>query len=118
MLAMPQMRPTKFEVDEKDPNFWTVTYEGASSPRELLENCAIQAKAALKSLSEIHKSIEGECSDEQKEARRLEAAYRTKEEQEAAMKAEAEWQETSVEDDKLKAFWYVHLPSEVHADVL
>ena len=50
MLAMPQMRPTSRRFSETDPNCVVVLYEGASSPRELLESCVIQAQAALKGL--------------------------------------------------------------------
>jgi hypothetical protein len=103
MLAMPQMRPVKSEVDPKDPSCRIVTYEGASSPRELLENCVIQAKAALKSLNETRTS--GLCEGDQQEKQRQEALQRTKEEQEEALKAEAEWDDTNAEDDQLKAFW-------------
>jgi Mg/Co/Ni transporter MgtE len=104
MLAMPQMRPVKSEVDPKDPSCRIVTYEGASSPRELLEVCVIQAKAALKSLNETRPA--GLCEGDMKERLRQEALQRTKEEQEEAIKAEAEWDEINAEDDQLKAFWY------------
>ncbi|WVF68400.1 hypothetical protein IAT40_003165 [Kwoniella sp. CBS 6097] len=50
MLAMPQMRASKISPSPDAPNQVIVTYEGASSPRELLESCVIQAQAALKSL--------------------------------------------------------------------
>ncbi|WWC95452.1 hypothetical protein V866_002316 [Kwoniella sp. B9012] len=53
MLAMPQMRPISSEPLPRDPRSVTVTYEGASSPRELLENCVIQAQAALKGLKSV-----------------------------------------------------------------
>lgn len=101
---MPQMRPVKSEVDPKDPSCRIVTYEGASSPRELLENCVIQARAALKSLE----GIEEEGNDgSREEKRRQEALCRTREEQEEAMKAEVQWTETSAEAQELKGFWYV-----------
>lgn len=61
MLAMPQMRisgppPPRLEPipaaasSNFAPVTYTVTYEGAPSPRELLENIVIQAQAALKGL--------------------------------------------------------------------
>lgn len=50
MLAMPQMRPAKSELSKNSPGSLDITYEGAPSPRELLENCVIQATAALKGL--------------------------------------------------------------------
>nr|XP_019043448.1 ubiquitin-conjugating enzyme family protein [Kwoniella bestiolae CBS 10118]OCF22378.1 ubiquitin-conjugating enzyme family protein [Kwoniella bestiolae CBS 10118] len=53
MLAMPQMRPISTSPCPGDPNSVTVTYEGSSSPRELLENCIIQAQAALKGLQSV-----------------------------------------------------------------
>ena len=107
MLAMPQMRPVKSEVDPKDPSCRIVTYEGASSPRELLEVCVIQAKAALKSLTETRPTDLHE--GDMQEKLRQEVLQRTKEEQEEAMRAEAEWDEINAEDDQLKAFWYLVL---------
>ncbi|WVQ95948.1 hypothetical protein IAU59_003047 [Kwoniella sp. CBS 9459] len=50
MLAMPQMRPVKTSPSPDSADQVIVTYEGSSSPRELLESCVIQAQAALKSL--------------------------------------------------------------------
>lgn len=50
MLAMPQMRAVK-AVPGPDDDTVEVTYEGAPSPRELLETVVIQATAALKGLS-------------------------------------------------------------------
>ena len=57
ILAMPQMRPAKSEpVAEISQNTSggskqvLVTYESTFSPRELLENCSIQAQAALRGL--------------------------------------------------------------------
>ncbi|OCF34329.1 hypothetical protein I316_03843 [Kwoniella heveanensis BCC8398] len=50
MLAMPQMRPVKTKPSLDGADQVIVTYEGSSSPRELLESCVIQAQAALKSL--------------------------------------------------------------------
>ncbi|WWC92891.1 uncharacterized protein L201_007853 [Kwoniella dendrophila CBS 6074] len=57
MLAMPQMRPISMVPCPDDKQSVTVTYEGSSSPRELLENCVIQASAALKSLRSIDNSV-------------------------------------------------------------
>lgn len=50
MLAMPQMRPAKYEPLPDQPGSMSVTYEGSPSPRELLESVVIQAQAALKGL--------------------------------------------------------------------
>lgn len=50
MLAMPQMRAVK-AIPGPDDDTVEVTYEGAPSPRELLETVVIQATAALKGLS-------------------------------------------------------------------
>ncbi|WVR07973.1 hypothetical protein IAU60_005016 [Kwoniella sp. DSM 27419] len=50
MLAMPQMRSVRTAPTPNDPFSLNVIYEGAPSPRELLENCVIQARAALKGL--------------------------------------------------------------------
>jgi hypothetical protein len=75
-MAMPQMRPTKVEpfltttkVEADVTEGYQqvlVTYEGSPSPRELLENCVIQAQAALKGLKstavkpkETHDNEEG-----------------------------------------------------------
>lgn len=113
---MPQMRPTNSEIDANDPNCRIVTYEGASSPSELLENCVIQAKAALKSLAEVAKTGVDQNCEEETERRRMEALGRTREEQEAAMKAEAEWNETNPEDEQLRAFWYARVVYDYEAD--
>jgi hypothetical protein len=109
MLAMPQMRPVKSEIDPKDASCRIVTYEGASSPRELLENCVIQARAALDSLEKTKRNGYDAEDEEQVKKRRLEALSRTKEEHEEALKAEAEWDETNAEDVQLKAFWYINV---------
>jgi hypothetical protein len=50
MLAMPQMRPVARSPVPNQPNTFAVTYEGGSSPRELLEYIVIQARAAAKGL--------------------------------------------------------------------
>lgn len=47
---MPQMRPVQRVPVLGEPGHVEVTYEGAPSPRELLENIVIQAHAALKGL--------------------------------------------------------------------
>ncbi|OXC68093.1 hypothetical protein AYX13_03304 [Cryptococcus neoformans] len=60
MLGMPQMRPAKSVPSPTISNSLIVTYEGAPSPRELLENIVLQAKAALKGLEGIQPAqIEG-----------------------------------------------------------
>ena len=63
MLAMPRMRTAKVRPDPSSSGLQNiVTYEGAPSPRELLENIVIQAQAALRGLSagEKPKSENGE----------------------------------------------------------
>ncbi|KLT45850.1 hypothetical protein CC85DRAFT_86895 [Cutaneotrichosporon oleaginosum] len=50
MLAMPSMRPAAIRPGP-DAQSVSILYEGSPSPRELLESVAIQATAALKSLS-------------------------------------------------------------------
>ncbi len=71
MLAMPQMRPAKTEpapnTSGQGPKQILVTYEGASSPRELLENCIIQAQAALKGLQATAAKDETEKTTEEEE---------------------------------------------------
>lgn len=93
MLAMPQMRPVKSELDPKDPNRRVVIYEGASSPRELLEVCVIQAKAALKSFSDTRYT--GLSEGVSKEQMRQQALQLTK----------AELDERNGKDDQFEAFW-------------
>lgn len=58
MMAMPQMRPAASRPLEDEPGQVEVTYEGAPSPRELLENIVIQAHAALKGLKPKKRSPE------------------------------------------------------------
>ncbi|KIR36597.1 ubiquitin-conjugating enzyme family protein [Cryptococcus deuterogattii MMRL2647] len=53
MLGMPQMRQAKSVLSPTVPNSLIITYEGAPSPRELLENVVLQAKAALKGLEGV-----------------------------------------------------------------
>ncbi|KAK4687368.1 hypothetical protein P7C73_g2746, partial [Tremellales sp. Uapishka_1] len=62
MMAMPQMRPTnrKTVTAKKGVTEIQVTYEGSPSPRELLENCVIQARAALRGLEATSVPPEGE----------------------------------------------------------
>jgi len=93
MLAMPQMRPVKSEVDPTDPNRRVVIYEGASSPRELLEVCVIQAKAALKSFNDTkYTGLPEGLSEEQMR-------------QEALQLTKAELDERNGEDDQFETFW-------------
>nr|XP_019009265.1 uncharacterized protein I206_05913 [Kwoniella pini CBS 10737]OCF48046.1 hypothetical protein I206_05913 [Kwoniella pini CBS 10737] len=85
MLAMPQMRPVSIAPCPDSPGFITVTYEGSSSPRELLENCVIQAQAALKGLqavSDISKPKEIDMTEEEKRLSRAEVARREREQKE------------------------------------
>ena len=106
MLAMPQMRPASEKPDPKFPvQQKIVTYEGAPSPRELLESCVIQAQAALKGLTKSVKTDEDEKHDEAEEARGREQLLRmTTAEKEAD---ELKKQALLLEDDSaaLKAFW-------------
>ncbi|KIY34108.1 ubiquitin-conjugating enzyme family protein [Cryptococcus gattii E566] len=53
MLGMPQMRQAKSVLSPTVPSSLIITYEGAPSPRELLENVVLQAKAALKGLEGV-----------------------------------------------------------------
>lgn len=62
MLAMPQMRAMKTEPGLA-PGTIDITYEGAPSPRELLENVVIQATAALKGLQATLAPQEEEATD-------------------------------------------------------
>ena len=105
MLAMPQMRAVKAELDEKNPTCKIVTYEGASSPRELLENCVIQAKAALKSLQQPPKSSSTQKEQLNEKRELLEALKRTKEEQIKVFKTEAEKQASEQDKELLRVFW-------------
>ena len=90
---MPQMRPVKSEVDPTDPNRRVVIYEGASSPRELLEVCVIQAKAALKNFSDArYTGLSEGFSEEQMR-------------QEALQLTKAELDERNGEDDQFESFW-------------
>ncbi|ORY34658.1 hypothetical protein BCR39DRAFT_513852 [Naematelia encephala] len=95
LLAMPQMRPTKIEPGQDD-NTVRITYEGASSPRELLESCVIQAQAALKGLRST--SVEETTGSPTEEEKRLSAT-------EAANKALKRIEEESNDENRvLKAF--------------
>ena len=90
---MPQMRPVKSEVDPKDPYCRVVTYEGAPSPRELLELCVIQAKAALKSFNDTrYTGLSEGFSEEQMR-------------QEALQLTTAELDERNGGDDQFETFW-------------
>jgi DNA-binding NarL/FixJ family response regulator len=105
MLAMPSMRAVKAEVDEKNPTCKIVTYEGASSPRELLENCVIQATAALKSLQEPPKSASTVKEQLAEKRKLMEELRRTREEQGEAMKAEVDQQASNQDKELLRVFW-------------
>nr|XP_018260191.1 uncharacterized protein I303_07108 [Kwoniella dejecticola CBS 10117]OBR82349.1 hypothetical protein I303_07108 [Kwoniella dejecticola CBS 10117] len=85
MLAMPQMRPVSVSPCPDDLQSHIVTYEGTSSPRELLENCVIQAQAALKglqSVSELSKTNEIHMTEEDKRVSKAELARRERVKQE------------------------------------
>ncbi|WVQ77522.1 hypothetical protein IAR50_007208 [Cryptococcus sp. DSM 104548] len=60
MLGMPFMRPARSAQTVGDARSLTITYEGAPSPRELLENVVIQARAALRGLQGVQPADEGE----------------------------------------------------------
>lgn len=100
MLAMPQMRPTSSSPLPDSPDQQQVTYEGSSSPRELLESVVIQAKAALKGL----KATSG-AKKQQPEAEMTEKEMRVSKEE--AMKAEEERKREMKNDENniLREFW-------------
>jgi hypothetical protein len=95
MLAMPQMRPGKTEPIASEPDQKLVTYEGAPSPRELLENIVIQAQAALKGLQQT--AVKEEVDGEEEMRMSAEEAKRKKE--------ESKQERMSKEPDELKMFW-------------
>ncbi|TYJ53196.1 hypothetical protein B9479_006174 [Cryptococcus floricola] len=99
MLGMPSMRPARSVQTPNDPTSSTITYEGAPSPRELLENVVIQAQAALRGLQGV------QSADEEEKDRKL------TEEELRASKAEVDRlaqkrveQEKNDENSVLKAF--------------
>lgn len=98
MLGMPQMRPAAAEVDETDSMTKIVTYEGAASPRELLESCVIQAQAALKGLAATKVVAEVGVEDEE-ELKRMSAAEKERKDQEERKR------KANNENDQLEDFW-------------
>jgi hypothetical protein len=108
MMAMPQMRPIKSEPDEEDPNYRVVTYEGASSPRELLENCVIQARASLKGLKGIQVTVaerKSPSTTEKQDKRKAEKALQLTKDEDETARANLEGSKT--EDEQLSHFWWV-----------
>lgn len=98
MLGMPQMRPVKSVPSPTISNSLIVTYEGAPSPRELLENIVLQAKAALKGLEGIQSAqIEGLMLTEEE--------LRTNIKEMEKKEAERVEKESLDENSVLKAFW-------------
>jgi hypothetical protein len=76
-----------------------ITYEGASSPRELLENIVIQAQAALKGL-ETQQPPEEELDQKTTEERmRMTAAEL------ATVEKRGQQTEIEVENAQLRDFW-------------
>lgn len=105
MLAMPQMRPVKV-VPGSDEDTVEVTYEGAPSPRELLETVVIQATAALKGLSSTtapEASSENSENDEVDPLQQSvsEARKRKEKQKETASSA------AGTQNAMLTAFWWV-----------
>lgn len=100
MLAMPQMRPASSDIDPKDPTQKTVTYEGSSSPRELLESCVIQAQAALKGLEATAGVLEDEEMDAETAMRMSMAEAKAKANEKRAVAL-------ADENEQLKTFWSV-----------
>ncbi|EIW71417.1 hypothetical protein TREMEDRAFT_27247 [Tremella mesenterica DSM 1558] len=73
MLAMPCMVPVRSQPVATGPGEEQqieVVYEGSPSPRELLENCVIQAQSALKGIDSTNRRIEPAAEDATKGAER------------------------------------------------
>jgi hypothetical protein len=106
MLAMPQMRPAKTETlpspngTKNDGHQVQVTYEGAPSPRELLESVVIQAQAAIKGLqSDVEVSpFEGMTAGEIARMSKAEAEVK---------RQEAEAKRKTSANAVLRDFWWV-----------
>jgi hypothetical protein len=110
MLAMPQMRisggplsrlePIPASAESKfDPVSITVTYEGAPSPRELLENIVIQAHAAIKGLAQTKIPLAESGATEEQGQRRVTLLELQKAENDRVKSA------VELENLKLMAFW-------------
>lgn len=102
MLAMPQMRAVKAVPSAEDASTVEVTYEGAPSPRELLETVVIQATAALKGLSSTAAPEESDDESDEQDILQLSAAE--------AQKREEKQKQTSrcaagTQNAVLTAFW-------------
>lgn len=95
---MPQMRPGASEPIPTEPGQKLVTYEGAQSPRELLENVVIQSQAALKGLGAT--AYKAPIRDEEEEMRMSMEEMKRK-------KAESDQEAMEREPSQLKAFWCV-----------
>ncbi len=108
MLAMPQMRPVKSESLPRpsssgphSPKQIQITYEGASSPRELLESCCIQAQAALKGLQSMPATQLSSAEEDEEIGMRLSI-------REVARRAAKKWDEEIIDENvQLKLFWSV-----------
>lgn len=101
MMAMPQMRPVHRASVPGQPGQVEVTYEGAASPRELLESIVIQAHAALKGLKA------GEPVPTAEEAKVAKDNFGER----IIIKEGAEQKDPQVKEDAelLKTFWWVCL---------
>lgn len=98
MLAMPQMRVASITTNCDDPSQRKIVYEGSSSPRELLESCVIQARAALRGLSAMS-GVKVEQHVDSEEAKRL-----NKKEAEAVA-YEQSLEKPTNENLQLECFW-------------
>lgn len=100
------MRSVEFEPAcesvQQGPKQVLVTYEGASSPRELLESCCIQARAALRGLRSTA------CNDEfGTEKEEDETILRLSKAEAAERDEERREEERQDENFVLKEFWFV-----------
>jgi hypothetical protein len=101
MLAMPQMRSTKTEPLPNELGHVSVTYEGAPSPRELLELVVVQAQAALRGLDATAAKEEEENAEDAEETLRLST-------KEAAKRETARMAKLKEDDNvQLRKFWCV-----------
>jgi len=103
MLAMPQMRISGTKISPDDPTCRVVTYEGSHSPRELLENCVIQAEAAMTGLRWFQNASKGE--NESSGAKAKEKKARMNMTEAAKYDAEAQAEKDKDEDAQLTEFW-------------
>jgi hydrogenase maturation factor len=103
MLAMPQMRSTSIKPSPNDPYSRIVTYEGSASPRELLENCVIQAGAALIGLNAVEKVSQQEAKTWKQKTKEEKARMTLSEA--AKHEAEVQAEKDKDEDVQLRVFW-------------